>query len=76
MWWGLEKMDECARIQKQIADWLIMCRLGIQGYLEASVYGKGLYEKCGFKVIRMLEFDARPWGAPYSNIHYVSIFLD
>jgi hypothetical protein len=50
---------------------LIESRLGIRGYIESSIQGKGLYEKFGFKVVREIEFDSRPWGSPTKNIHYV-----
>jgi hypothetical protein len=47
------------------------CRLGILGYLESSIHGKGLYEKFGYKVVREIEFDPRPWGVSYTNVHFV-----
>jgi len=55
--WGLEKMDE----------------LKIIGYLEASPQGKGLYEEFGFKVVRDLLFDTKPWGGDHIARHWTMI---
>ena len=34
-------------------------RRGVAAYLEASVVGKGLYAKCGFSEVGLLDWDAR-----------------
>lgn len=57
MKWGLDKADE----------------LGLPAYLEASQAGKGLYERCGFEVVKVFPFDARKFGNERSMEHYCMI---
>ena len=51
---------------------LMSGRLGIRGYLESSKEGRRLYEQCGFEVVQDLEWDTRPWGGDFTDVHYVS----
>lgn len=44
--WGLDRAD---------AD-------GLPTYLDSTPPGKALYEKAGFKVVKELYFDLKPWG--------------
>jgi hypothetical protein len=46
--------------------------LGIRGYLESSKEGKRLYEQCGFETVKDIEWDSRPWGGDFTDVHYVS----
>ncbi|KAF2674879.1 acyl-CoA N-acyltransferase [Microthyrium microscopicum] len=55
MQWGMDKAD----------------KLGLENYLEASQAGKKLYESCGFRAIKEMQFDMRPWGVERTAIHAV-----
>jgi len=48
-------------------------RLGLRAYLEASVFGKGLYERFGYKDVKNIEFDCKPWGGEGIDVHTVMI---
>jgi len=48
-------------------------RLGIRSYLEASAAGKGLYLRYGYKPVKNIEFDTRPYGGDFTDIHTVMI---
>jgi GNAT superfamily N-acetyltransferase len=54
--WGAHEMD----------------RLGLVGYLEGSAAGRPLYERFGFKGVRELEWDSRPYGGTAIDTHVVS----
>jgi hypothetical protein len=41
--------------------------------LEGSKEGRRLYEQCGFEVVKDIEWDTRPWGGDYTDVHYVSV---
>lgn len=57
MKWGLDMADE----------------LGLPAYLESSGMGKGLYEKWGFVVERIMPFDAREIGHENQATHYCMV---
>ncbi|KAF1356348.1 acyl-CoA N-acyltransferase [Delphinella strobiligena] len=57
MKWGLDRADE----------------LGLPAYLESSRQGRGLYERWGFRVVKLLPFDAREYGHSASADHYVMV---
>ncbi|KAH7096070.1 hypothetical protein FB567DRAFT_514110 [Paraphoma chrysanthemicola] len=52
--WGMKKADE----------------EGVVTYLDATGIGKGLYEKTGFVVRQVLEWDRKPWGGEGVDCHY------
>jgi WD repeat-containing protein 48 len=52
--WGTKKADE----------------EGLIAYLDATGVGKGLYEKAGFEVRKVLEWDRKPWGGEGMDCHY------
>lgn len=51
--WGLEVAD----------------RVGLEVYLDTSKAGRGLYEKEGFKLVRGVDFDRKPWGGEGIDWH-------
>lgn len=57
MKWGLDKADG----------------LGLPAYLEATKAGKGLYERWGFKVERVMPWDSREFGDSLSAEHYCMV---
>jgi GNAT superfamily N-acetyltransferase len=69
MKWGVDEADRCVHsTQKSLTD---MKRLGLIGYLESSKFGKGLYERFGYKPVRTIYFDPKPFGGTDIDIHEV-----
>jgi len=57
--WGVSEMD----------------RLGLLGYLEGSMAGRRLYERFGFKGVRELVWDSRPYGGTAIDTHVVGLLV-
>lgn len=57
MKWGMDRADE----------------LGLEAYLESSQQGRGLYERWGFRVVKVLPFDPREYGHPNPAEHYIMV---
>lgn len=55
--WGVDEID----------------RLGLIGYLEASMAGRALYERFGFVGVKELLWDSRPYGGTEIDTHIVSL---
>ncbi|ORY13540.1 hypothetical protein BCR34DRAFT_466339, partial [Clohesyomyces aquaticus] len=51
--WGVEMAD----------------RLGVQVYLDSTSVARGLYERGGFEVRRVVEFDREAWGGEGVDVH-------
>ena len=48
-------------------------RLGLPSYLDASVNGKPLYERFGFKAIATIPFDGRQYGGRSEGKHHIMV---
>jgi GNAT superfamily N-acetyltransferase len=55
--WGLKKADD----------------EGLVTYLNATDIGRRIYEKRGFEVVKMIEWDRVPWGGEGKDCHWCMV---